>query len=834
MESIDSSVQIIPYYAHPHVYTVIRDNTWYDETVASRTNDSQKPFATAVVTGADSGIDNTFIRLTDFATKKAIFGVGNFNKYGQSSLQADALFNGNTAVWFCRVLPENATYANVVIMVDYKYDNDVDEDFEPTGLRRMEIKFHLAWMAEGYTEDGATTADSIEEFAKTLTTTTPDVQTGYRSMPIAYIRSTGRGQYGNGYSISITRDQNAEKDYQLKMYDFNIINNTATTNKTQVINVLCGSLYETIRSGVSMLISDVIDQYGTGSSPVQIVTFEDNFEALYNFYQNSVVAFNRNYVDQLTTGVTDEMLEELQFAENIRLASFDPIFGLRYNTRTNSLIPYYKNYTEKESGPYLPPNKTVATQAAIPETTDAETGWSEAVVGATLLVQADATHEGKPWRYTVRSIDETTDVITYDDGEYEEPDAAKYQGVNLAINSGNTLIGGHDGDFQEISVEGGTKRRPTASEMKLLLSREFVRAFRGDLDRKILSPARVDLDFLLDANYNMTSDDDVIIDGNNVSLYSNSTVLTDADAQELTAIGSGTSLVEYADLNVKGAMYDLVTFRNKRGMMISPEEGAGCSLYLDCNLTGLKSLDVNYELEQTLDMFETFKNRSTSIDLGYFQIFDPRTAKRIKVTTMYLLAVGLVPHMLQYGINKPFVYDYATIKAIQRNTALTSSGLMIRDSFKPDIDLIDWDIKERLYKSRINYYVSEDEGRVVKRACQNTRQLDASALLEESNVRVLNALVKGIEKDCQSFLYNWNEPSVRDGFTKAEMEKYRGWIGTLVQDLNIYFTANEWEQERMIMHCYVDVAFRDIIKRIIVEVNVNRPSYGDSTTLQYS
>jgi hypothetical protein len=201
---------------------------------------------------------------------------------------------------------------------------------------------------------------------------------------------------------------------------------------------------------------------------------------------------------------------------------------------------------------------------------------------------------------------------------------------------------------------------------------------------------------------------------------------------------------------------------------------------------------------------------------------------------MYLLAVGLVPHMLQYGINKPFVYDYATIRAIQRNTALTSSGLMIRDSFKPDIDLIDWDIKERLYKSRINYYVSEDEGRVVKRACQNTRQLDASALLEESNVRVLNALVKGIEKDCQSFLYNWNEPSVRDGFTKAEMEKYRGWIGTLVQDLNIYFTANEWEQERMIMHCYVDVAFRDIIKRIIVEVNVNRPSYGDSTTLQYS
>lgn len=827
MESIDSSVQIIPYYAHPHVYTVIRDNTWYDETVASRANETEKAFSTAVVTGADSGIDNTFIRLTDFATKKAIFGIGNFNKYGQSSLQADALFNGNTAVWFCRVLPENATYANVVISALYRVGNDVDEDFQPTGLKRLEIKFELDWATDPYVENGAKTADQIEEFAKTLTRTTPDVQTKYYRLPIAYIRSTGRGQYGNGYSVSITRDINAEKDYKLKMYDFNIINNTATTNKTQVMNVLCGALHETIRSGVSMLISDVIDQYGTGSSPVQIVTFEDNFEALYNFYENSVVAVNKTYIENLDQ-VSEDMLADLQFAQNISLASFDPIFGLKYNTVINAQIPYYKNYTTLPSGEYIAPDLPVET--TLPTTT---TDWAAAKVGATVLVESDQNHEGKPWRYTVTAINEETEVITYDEGVEEDPDASEYDGVNLAVNSGNTLLGGHDGDFQEINVD-GTLRKPTESEMKLLLSREYVKAFRGDLDRKILSPTRMDLDFILDANYNMTSDEDVYIDANTVALYSNSTVLTDADAQELTVMGTATSLVEYADLNVKGAMYDLVAFRNKRGMMISPEEGAGCSLYLDCNLTGLKTLDVNYELEQTLDMFEPFKTRSTSIDLGYFQIFDPRTAKRIKVTVMYLLAVGLVPHMMQYGINKPFVYDFATIRAIQRNSALTSSGIMIRDSFKPNIDLIDWDIKERLYKARINYYISENEGRIVKRACQNTRQLDASALLEESNVRVLNALVKGIEKDCQSFLYNWNEPTVRDGFTKAEMEKYRGWVGTLVQDLNIYFTANEWEQERMIMHCYVDVAFRDIIKRIIVEVNVNRPSYGDSTTLQYS
>ena len=47
----------------------------------------------------------------------------------------------------------------------------------------------------------------------------------------------------------------------------------------------------------------------------------------------------------------------------------------------------------------------------------------------------------------------------------------------------------------------------------------------------------------------------------------------------------------------------------------------------------------------------------------------------------------------------------------------------------------------------------------------------------------------------------------------------------LRKDLKIKFEANEWEQERMIMHCYVEVKFRDIVKRIILEINIQRPDY---------
>ena len=269
-------------------------------------------------------------------------------------------------------------------------------------------------------------------------------------------------------------------------------------------------------------------------------------------------------------------------------------------------------------------------------------------------------------------------------------------------------------------------------------------------------------------------------------------------------------------------------------MTLQTERGAGCSVYFDCNLIGLKTMNVDYELEKTLAMFENLDGRACSIDLGYYEIYNPRTMKKIKVTATYFIASNLIPHLITYGINKPFVYDYARLTAIQKTNAMGATGNMIKGSFKPELDLIDWDIKEKLYKSRINWYVTEDEGRLVRRACQNTRQLDASALLEENNVRVLNALTKNLDRDCSSFLYNWNEPTVRQGFTKAEMEKYRNWKGTYVQDLNIYFDANQWEQERMIMHCYCSVKFRDIIKRIILEINVQRPTYGNGTTVQYS
>ena len=317
----DDVAQIIPFYAHPHVHTVIRDHTFYDESVA--TVSTELPYSTCVVTGADQGIDNTFVRLSDYATKEVIFGKSNFMKYGQPSLQADQLFNGYCNVWFMRVLPDNATYSNFIVLAHYRTGKILDDYSQETGLKRLEVKFSVVNADSQSLSNGALDDEAIKNLAESLSSNA-DPQTGYVTKPILYVRSIGRGNYGNNYSMIIDRDMDAEKEYSIKMYKFSLINNKDTSIIT---NIFSGSLYQTTRYGMSTLISDVLDQFSTGSCPVFIHSFEDTFDEIFAKYQE-VVATNEEYL--LQSDADEEELEELEIAKAIVPDTFDPLFGYLY------------------------------------------------------------------------------------------------------------------------------------------------------------------------------------------------------------------------------------------------------------------------------------------------------------------------------------------------------------------------------------------------------------------------------------------------------------------------------------------------------------------------
>lgn len=1115
------TMQIIPFYAHPHVHVVIDDHSWYDETVASREIPAL-PYGTCVVTGADQGIDNVFVNLSDLRTKRALFGPGDFAKYGQSSLQADQLFNGQTTVWFMRVLPDDATYGNIIIAAEYRLGYERDNDGLPTPLRRLEIRFRIHRVAEAKTDDdidlyaerlihevpltvtenlpeipslpdvlvmtqdlgggpdptpilelasvdggngnfgvanahsglpepreftltntatfalanttvhipaGFQILNTIENPDRTLptyleysngnpmldgagnpipfphtigtpefetwasttaqgrawlaanpayidvpwTTENPmviammaigqtvqfhlspiaDVGTSYGPLtvtsgaagsseirlwtqfvvrtlpvmgdvllnrewnvrPLTYIRSIGRGQYGNRYSVRITRDNEAEREYRMTMYRYTLI---STDRVSRVVNNFAGSMYQTTRQGMSTLIDDVMDQFPTGSAPIFIYTYEDHFNELFDVYRDYIVANNaevlrgysrRTHLAQINALEMAQRIIDDSNGESAARSRFDPLFGLiptslrpRGMRENEAGIPYYRNYTMRSDiayeapalvvpngldGEYAINDLPIAThRRPLGSTTGLEPipGLENLRVGSVVEILSDPhggagaiappsgqtqipistpggrTSEnanlamnpdniGRRMQYRIGSIDETNDAdgddfnpgfIRYSTSWRVVPvDAEEFTGDILQRNAGNRFTGGHDGEFQEILDQTTGTLYPTAKEqMPALLSREYVKAFLGQKDRKILSPARVNLDFIFDANYNMDCITEIPRVVGSSDVYAGDPPAIDPIYGDIP----GTTLqywdrehvYEDVDFNVKKAMYNLNEFRNRNGMSINPAEGAGCLLHLDCNFTGLsdwtgpgKDRPVTQELIDIITMFDGgeyddgFDGRSTSIDLGYYEIFDPISRKRIMVTACYFIASNLVNHILREGLNRPFVRNWAQLRSLRRNPMTgVVTGNFIRDTFRPDIDLIDWEVKEALFMSRINYYESFDEGRLVHRACQNTRQRDASALLEENNIRVLNTLKKQLEKACKNYLYEWNEPEIRRGFTEAQMEIYRPWQGQMVQSLDIIFTANEWEQERMIMRCHVEVIFRGIIKRIILHINI--------------
>lgn len=793
--------QIIPFYKQPHVHTVINDNSFYNEDVGTPDSAADKPYTTLCITGANKGIDNTLIKLKSINDKNTYFGTSNFLKYGQSSLMADMLLKTRQLnVWFMRVLPDDARYANVVICALFRMGDILDAQNQPTGKKRMEIKYETVYVAPDSVPDGATSEQDIQDYMETLETTTIDPITGYQRVPLFFVRAIGRGNYGNGYSIRIDRDSDFEYDYNIKTYGFAVIENSTTTI---VRDYYVGSLVMSDQLNYSTIIDDVIDNKDLGTTSIKTKLYEGGVASLFRFY-NHIVTYNEQLL--IDNGATEEDLEELSIAKGLRLDTFDPIFGLLLNTRVNEQIPYYRNYTVKSSGAYVTPDKTVQTVRPV-----SLTDWATAFVGAKCLVLADPRNSNLRWAYKVTNISSDGN-LEYNEGVEESPDDDQYDGISLSKNVGNPLSGGHDGEFEELTTD-GSSREPTAAEMKILLSREFVKAFQGKKDRKILSPSRVKLDFMFDANYNITNvpanigSDDVTR-----YVYDNSTILRDEDLRKLVIMAGGRTVINADDINVKKAMYNLNTFRNRNGNQLTKDTGAGCHLYLDCGLTGLKSVDVNNELSNIIDVMSDFELRHTSIDFGFNQIYDSVSGRKISVTPTLFFAEYLIPHIIKYGPNKPFVMKYAQ---------LSSMTNYIKDSFRPEIDLIDWDVKEKLYESRINYYEVMNEGTVVQRMTQNTAQKDASALLEESNVRVLNIFKKGLEAACRGTLYEWNDPLVRKGYTDTQREIYKPWIGTWVEDLDVYFDANEYEERQMMMHCYGSIKFKNIAKRIILEIDIN-------------
>lgn len=456
------ATQIVPKFSFPNVQTVINDYTQVSQTNTETTGDSSVKYVFAFTSGM--GIDNVFIRKKSRASAVATFGDSNYKKYGQPLMQALAVLEQeNTSVWCMRVMPENATYANNIVSLYYKVDA-ADAYPDSPSKRKFRIKFTQKNV------DGANTTAVLKTAFNTLDGITVnnayvDAE-GYTQVPLMIVRSAGRGTYGNNYCVRIAQNYSYEKEYGIKMYNFDIM--TISGGLTKTANYV-GGLSTSNKYTAATLINDVLEDAETGTAPVDIYTSEDNLEGVYDAYiafcKEQHTLLQEEYETKLsayavpsgmldgTVAVTDEYLDQVTELLSIKalidatdedalpdLDEFDPFFGIKVaDTDSYPMLCYVQTLTSD-----------VDTEAEDFDAND----------------------------YTTNSI------------------------LEVGSTKGIILSQGSNGYFDTPRTETDSETNTTTQwTYEDEVTECLISAYDGTYDRRILAPRRIPADALWDANY---------------------------------------------------------------------------------------------------------------------------------------------------------------------------------------------------------------------------------------------------------------------------------------------------------------------------------------------
>ena len=220
-----------------------------------------------------------------------------------------------------------------------------------------------------------------------------------------------------------------------------------------------------------------------------------------------------------------------------------------------------------------------------------------------------------------------------------------------------------------------------------------------------------------------------------------------------------------------------------------------------------KYLSTSTEIKYWGDEFYDVEDRIISKNCQYWKIRDPFNGKRIQVTHTYLLASLLPNHIYNIGDHRPLVgEEYAKLTGA------------IKNSLMPVIDGDDLDLKDDLYDLRINYIEAIDEKTFI-RATQQTSQEEETDCSEENNVYMLLNMKRIVERKVQSMIYDFSEASDRVRFAEETDQALR-FNKEKVRGYEIRFSMTDSEEQQSILHCYLDVVFKTIAKRGVIEINI--------------
>lgn len=237
-----------------------------------------------------------------------------------------------------------------------------------------------------------------------------------------------------------------------------------------------------------------------------------------------------------------------------------------------------------------------------------------------------------------------------------------------------------------------------------------------------------------------------------------------------------------------------------------------CMAVLDFGLNIATKASVGAYFDENFD--NLIDDRICTLEPYCMKVRDPHSQKTVTVTSTYWMASEYFIHINNWnGKHRPL--------AGNRFGIITG---YIPDSVYPVFDDdLDVEMLDELADKHCNV-AKYNQNQVIVRSMQNTAQLKLTALTEMNNVLILLDIKRDCERICAQNEYDFSEPEDIARFNVSMSTVTEKYAAAQVRSIGAYFDKNAWEAERGILHLYVEIVNKDLVKTTIIEIDVNRSS----------
>lgn len=237
-------------YLHPHIETIINDSSYVSEDANGTGTVLFQPFI------SDKGEDNTIKQYGSLAQFIQENGEPNFRKHGQSIYNIANWLKTGSVVYGVRMMPDNATYSNLALVVKTK-EETVADDSSAGSKTVLKVATEIV---------GLENINELSSLKSALSDTSifPEIDDkGYTLYPLFTFSAKGRGEYGNNYGIRLSYNNSLANSYDFKCYNLTVLqkDSRGITREIEGPYVVSTNPDAISLSGSSMFVKNILESY---------------------------------------------------------------------------------------------------------------------------------------------------------------------------------------------------------------------------------------------------------------------------------------------------------------------------------------------------------------------------------------------------------------------------------------------------------------------------------------------------------------------------------------------------------------------------------------------